>query len=142
MEKISLRETKSKTRSDGVRRLSMTDRAAAIRDEMAAYVMEIGGRDRRADAAIQYASRLTGLSTSTIKRLRWRLIKRIPADVADAVREAKAKHDARIEALARHDALFLETLRANDPHLGGVGSYPRGDTNGEGSSTRRSVAVD
>ena len=65
---------------------------------------------------------MTGLPIQTIECLRWRKIKRIAADVADTVRAAKAKHDARIEALARHDALLLEALHMDRSHLDRGGS--------------------
>jgi hypothetical protein len=68
------------------------------------------------------AARLTGLTVTTIECLRWRKVKRIPADVADAVREAKARHDARIEALARHDAELLDLVGAQRPNTPRVGA--------------------
>lgn len=82
----------------------MSARTDAIRNEMSEAVKSLGGGGK-ADAAIYAASRVIGLPASLVARLRWKKIKRVPADVADAVREARDK--AAIEA-ARHERGEIE----------------------------------
>ncbi|KFB11055.1 hypothetical protein EL18_02097 [Nitratireductor basaltis] len=80
-------------------------RAELIADEMASAVRLLGG-DGTAKEQNWRASRITGLSQTVIERLRWKKIKRIPADIADTVREAVEKHNEKGLARARHEALI------------------------------------
>lgn len=90
----------------------------AIRDEMAAGVRLLGGGPEViAKHANQRAARVTGLPIQTIERLRWRKIKRIPADVYLAVTSAMERHAQRIEQKARHDAAVLDALLAHAPNV-------------------------
>lgn len=87
-----------------------------IRDEMADAVRVLGG-DGHAKVASLKAARACGLSVSVVERLRYRKIARIPADVADAVREALLRHVEAEEARARHEAAILRARLARYPHL-------------------------
>lgn len=114
-------------------------RVEAIQDEMASAVRALGG-DGSAKEQITRAARAAHLPHTTIERLRWRKIKRVPADLADAIREALAKHNEETLTRAKHE-LFLATkrnealaaqLRAIDPDRYGSDiallgqSYPGG----------------
>lgn len=93
----------------------MSARANAIRLEMATAVRLIGGADDKAEAAIHKASQATGLSVAVVGRLRWKKIKRVPADIADAVREALEAVNRKAEARAEHDrAIFIARIDALD----------------------------
>lgn len=97
-----------------IRSVAMPERADVIRNEMAAAVRLIGGgQDVVAKAANQRAARATGLPITTIESLRWRKVKRVPADVYVAVQEALARHAARQEALAHHEAMLTDLALSN-----------------------------
>lgn len=101
MAKKRFRETEMNARSE---------RVSCIREEMAMLVRFIGGgSDVIAERANFIAARITGLPITTIRSLRWRKIKRVPADVADAVRDAAARVEAQHEKAASHE---IEILRA------------------------------
>lgn len=82
-------------------------RAETIRVEMASAVRLLGEHGRNADEQNHLAARRAGLSVTVIERLRWKKIGRIPADIADTVREALAAHTRNQEAKARHEARIL-----------------------------------
>ena len=86
-------------------------RAELIVDEMASGVRFLGG-DGPALAQINRAARAARLSHTVIERLRWRKIKRVPSDVADAVREAVERHNEESLIRAKHEA-FIEHQRAS-----------------------------
>jgi len=91
------------------RKPEMSARADLIRNEMSEAVKGLGGAGK-ADAAIYAASRVIGLPASIVARLRWKKIKRVPADVADAVREARDKAAAQ-EARNEYDKLHARLAR-------------------------------
>jgi hypothetical protein len=85
-------------------------RACAIQMEMASAVRVLGGCGPAKEQNTR-AARLTRLSATTIERLRWKKVKRVPADVADAVREALHKYTEGTLARAQHE-LFIERQRS------------------------------
>ena len=100
------RETEISRRNREIsRRETEMYRVEAIQNEMASSVRFLGG-DGSAKEQILAAARATGLSYTTIERLRWKKIKRIPADVADSVREAVARHNEKGLARAKHEAFI------------------------------------
>lgn len=84
-------------------------RAELIVDEMSSAVRLLGG-DGPAKAQNTRVARLTGLSITTIERLRWKKIKRVPADIADAIREALAREEQEGLKRVKHE-LFLEQAK-------------------------------
>lgn len=114
-------------------------RAELIADEMASAVRLLGG-DGSAKEQNNRAARAARLTTTTIERLRWRKIKRVPADVADAIREALARHNEETLSRAKHElyiaqneaAALRRKLASIDPDF--AGAYPgvdrRADTSG------------
>lgn len=82
-------------------------RAELIRGEMESGVRLLGSEGRSAAEQNYLASRLTGLPVTVIERLRWKKIRRIPADIADSVRDATAEFTRRAEARARHERNIL-----------------------------------
>lgn len=85
-------------------------RAELIVDEMASAVRLLGGngpaleQNNRAACAAR-------LPITVVERLRWKKIKRIPADVADAVREALHRNNEESLARAKHE-LTVERQRS------------------------------
>lgn len=84
-------------------------RVDAVRIEMASAVRYLGSEAATVKEATNKAARASGLPTRLIERLRYRKVGRIAADVADAVRDAVAAHQAKQEALARHEISILRT---------------------------------
>ncbi len=78
-------------------------RAELISLEMASAVRVLGG-EGPALTQNNRAARAARLPVTVIERLRWRKIKRIPADIADAVREALERHNEEGLARAKHEA--------------------------------------
>jgi len=101
-------------------------RVESIQLEMASAVRLLGGNGP-AKEQINKAARAARLPHTVIERLRWKKIKRVPADLADAIREAVERHNegglerARHEAfIARQQASILAArLREIDGHLYG-----------------------
>lgn len=85
-------------------------RTEAIQLEMASAVRLLGG-EGSAKEQINRAARETRLPHSVIERLRWKKIKRVPADLADAVREAVARYNEESLARAKHE-LFIERQKS------------------------------
>ena len=85
-------------------------RAESIQIEMASAVRFLGG-EGSAKEQITKAARAARLPLTVIERLRWRKIKRIPADIADAVREAVEKHNDESLRRAKHE-LFVAQQQA------------------------------
>ena len=94
--------------------------AERVAEEMAAAVRLLGAETgglrtgesgRSVKAEISRAARASGLGPGLVKRLRYREVRRVPADVAEAVRAALARHDGRrqrrAEAATRHELFFL-----------------------------------
>ena len=84
-------------------------RVEAIQDEMATAVRFLGGLGPAKEQNNRVA-RATRLPITVIERLRWKKIKRVPADLADAVREAVERHNEEGLARAKHE-LFIERQR-------------------------------
>ena len=82
-------------------------RAELIVDEMASAVRFLGG-EGTALAQNNRAARAARLPHTVIERLRWKKIKRIPADIADTVREAVERHNEESLARARHQLAIAE----------------------------------
>ena len=76
-------------------------RVEVIQQEMASAVRVLGGNGP-AKEQITKASRVTGLTVTIIERLRWRKIKRVPADIADTVRAALERYDKETRSRAEH----------------------------------------
>lgn len=97
-------------------------RVEAIQDEMASAVRFLGGTGP-AKEQNNKAAREARLPVTTIERLRWRKIKRVPADIADAIREALHRHNEESLARAQHEltveraksAALLSYFEASDP---------------------------
>jgi len=85
-------------------------RAELIADEMASAVRLLGG-DGPAKSQNHRAARETKLSVTVIERLRWKKLKRVPADIADVVREAVARHNQESLNRAKHE-LHLAQIEA------------------------------
>lgn len=85
-------------------------RAELIAEEMASAVRLLGG-DGPAKAQNHRAARETKLSVTLIERVRWKKIKRVPADIADVVREAVAHHQHESLTRAKHE-LHLAQIEA------------------------------
>jgi hypothetical protein len=81
-------------------------RVEAIQEEMASAVRVLGG-DGSAKEQINRAARAAHLPHTTIERLRWRKIKRVPADIADTIREALARQNEESLSRAKHE-LFVQ----------------------------------
>jgi hypothetical protein len=110
----------------------IVSRSDAVRLEMASAVRVLGSDGSSAKEQTYLAARKTGLSSRLIERLRYRKIARVAADVADIIREAIAAHQAKQEALARHEITILtarlqalETrLETTDPDFFGGEALP------------------
>ena len=85
-------------------------RVEAIQDEMASAVRVLGG-DGSAKEQNHRAARAARLSITIIERLRWKKIKRVPADIADTVRDALAQHNEESLSRAKHE-LQIERAKA------------------------------
>lgn len=93
------------------RRETENMRAELITDEMASAVRLLGG-EGSAKEQNNRAARAARLTTTTIERLRWRKIKRVPADIADAIREALAKHNEETLSRAKHELYIAQSEAA------------------------------
>ena len=78
-------------------------RAELIVGEMASAVRVLGGSGSALEQ-VNKAARAARLPATVVERLRWKKIKRIPADIADAVREALERHNEESLAGAKHEA--------------------------------------
>lgn len=141
-----MREISRRNREISRRETEML-RAEAIASEMAEAVRLIGG-DGSAKEQISRAARSARLPLTVVERLRWKKIKRVPADIADAVREAVERHTEECQNRAEHElylarrqnAALAARLAEIDPAYArlvpsldggkgaavGVRSYPRG----------------
>ena len=82
-------------------------RTELIIDEMASAVRLLGG-DGPAKHQNNVAARAAHLSVTIIERLRWKKIKRVPADIADTIREAVDRHNTESLARAKHEAFIAK----------------------------------
>ncbi len=102
---------KSRRDTEISRREAEMSRADSIQIEMASAVRVLGGIGS-AKEQVAKAARAARLSRTTIERLRWRKIKRIPADIADAVRDAVNSYNEESLTRARHET-FIARQRAS-----------------------------
>jgi len=109
-EDFSMTENQGRDR-ENPRREAEIMRAECIQLEMASAVRLLGG-DGPAKESINKAARAARLPHTVIERLRWRKIKRIPADIADAVREAVEKHNEESLSRAKHELLIAQKVNA------------------------------
>lgn len=86
-------------------------RAESIVLEMASAVRVIGG-DGPALTQNNRAARETRLPVTVVERLRWKKIKRVPADIADSIREALERHNEESLSRARHEAFIAKQQAA------------------------------
>jgi hypothetical protein len=86
-------------------------RANAIQFEMAEAVRFLGGPGSAKEQTAR-AARETKLSQTVIERLRWRKIKRVPADIADVVREAVERQEEKSLARAQHELTIAQITNA------------------------------
>jgi hypothetical protein len=116
-------------------------RAELIVDEMAEAVRFLGGSGP-AKQQNNTAARAARQPVTVIERLRWRKIKRVPADIADSVREAVQRHNEESLARAKHElfvarkenALLAARLGEVDPDFYGPEiARLRGPDSGAGS---------
>jgi hypothetical protein len=78
-------------------------RAELIVTEMASAVRVLGGNGPALEQ-INRAARVARLPHTVVERLRWKKIKRVPADIADAIREALERHNEESLSRAKHEA--------------------------------------
>lgn len=93
------------------RRETEMGRVECVQFEMASAVRVLGGAGP-AKESINKAARAARLPHTVIERLRWRKIKRIPADIADAVREAVERQNEEGLARAKHEAFVARQQNA------------------------------
>lgn len=86
-------------------------RAELIASEMASAIRMLGG-EGPAKEQNRKAARAARLPITTVERLRWKKIKRIPADIADTVREAVMQHNEESLARAKHEAFVARQQAA------------------------------
>lgn len=124
------------------RRETEMGRVECVQMEMASAVRFLGGNGN-AKEQINKAARVARLPHAVIERLRWKKIKRIPADIADAVREAVEKHNGESLARAQHEAfvarqqaaILAARLRQIDPYFYGPEIDRLGFGDGEGRNS-------
>lgn len=86
-------------------------RAELIVNEMASAVRVLGG-EGPALAQNNTAARAARLSVTVVERLRWKKIRRVPADIADAVREALHRHNEESLSRAKHELFVAHQANA------------------------------
>lgn len=86
-------------------------RVEAIQNEMASAVRFLGG-DGPAKESINKAARAARLPHTVIERLRWKKIKRVPADLADAIRDAVSRHNEESLSRAKHELFVAQQANA------------------------------
>ena len=112
----------------------------AIKIEMESAVRTLGEGGRNKDEQVRMAARLTGLSTSTVERLRYRKITRIWTDISDRVRTALKNHVAKQEALLRHENEVLKARLAAQYERLTVGSSDPGFHSPQAEPLRRALS--
>ena len=86
-------------------------RAELIVAEMSSAVRVLGG-DGSALEQNNRAARETRLSVTVVERLRWKKFKRVPADIADTVREALARRKEESLRRAKHELFIAQQTNA------------------------------
>jgi hypothetical protein len=102
--------TEKQGRAREISRREREMRTELIVSEMASAVRVLGGTG---PALVQnnVAARAARLPVTVIERLRWKKIKRVPADIADSIREALERHNQESLSRAQHEA-FVAQKRA------------------------------
>lgn len=98
-------------RQRGISRREKEMRAELIQLEMASAVRVLGG-DGPALVQNNRAARAARLPVTVVERLRWKKIKRVPADIADSIREALERHNEESLSRARHEAFIAKQQAA------------------------------
>lgn len=103
--------TEKQGRAREISRREREMRVELIQMEMASAVRVLGGEG---PALVQnnVAARAARLPVTVIERLRWKKIKRVPADIADSVREALERHNQESLSRARHEAFIAQKQAA------------------------------
>lgn len=86
-------------------------RSELIVSEMASAVRVLGGNGSALEQ-VNRAARAARLSHTVIERLRWKKIKRVPADIADCIREAVERHNEESLSRAKHEAYMASRKAA------------------------------
>jgi hypothetical protein len=86
-------------------------RSELIVSEMASAVRVLGGNGPALEQ-INRAARVARLPHTVVERLRWKKIKRVPADIADAIREAVERHNEESLSRAKHEAFIARRQAA------------------------------
>lgn len=118
--------TENQGRDREISRRDREMRAELIVTEMASAVRVLG-ENGSALEQINRAARAARLPHTVVERLRWKKIKRVPADIADSIREALARHNEESLARAKHElfvaqqtnAVLIAQLEAIDPAFHG-----------------------
>lgn len=103
--------TEKQGRDREISRREREMRVELIQLEMASAVRVLGGEG---PALVQnnVAARAARLPVTVIERLRWKKIKRVPADIADRIREALERHNEETLSRAKHEAFIAEQRAA------------------------------
>jgi histone H3/H4 len=103
--------TENQGRDREISRRDREMRSELIVSEMASAVRVLGGNGPALEQ-INRAARAARLPHTVIERLRWRKIKRVPADIADAVREAVERYNEETLSRAKHEAFIARQQAA------------------------------
>lgn len=102
--------TEKQGRDREISRRDREMRSELIVTEMASAVRVLGGNGSALEQ-VNRAARAARLPHTVIERLRWKKIKRVPADIADSVREALERQNEESLSRAKHEA-FIAQKRA------------------------------
>jgi hypothetical protein len=86
-------------------------RAELIVNEMASAVRVLGG-EGTALMQNNRAARAARQPVTVIERLRWKKMKRVPADIADSIREALHSHNEESLSRAKHELFVAQQANA------------------------------
>jgi len=106
---FQMRENQGRDREISRRETEM--RSELIVSEMASAVRVLGGNGPALEQ-INRAARVARLPHTVVERLRWKKIKRVPADIADAIREAVERHNEESLSRAKHEAFMARQQAA------------------------------
>lgn len=104
-------QSDSRRKPEISRRETEMYRVEVIQSEMASAVRFLGG-EGSAKEQITKAARAAGLPVTVVERLRWKKIKRVPADIADTIREAVQRHNEESLTRAKHELYVAEQKNA------------------------------
>lgn len=103
--------TEKQGRDREISRRDREMRSELIVTEMASAVRVLGGNGPALEQ-INRAARAARLPHTVIERLRWKKIKRVPADIADTIRDALAQHNEESLSRAKHEAFIAREKAA------------------------------